>query len=78
METKYHRKHLSVSEKTKFPSGTKAIFIKLFRSSSKRYGALALYVPTSYLLQLDNLTKTSNILPVFTSIAFVIGNPELQ
>ena len=51
---------------------------KRFRSESLRYGAFALHVATSYLLQLDNLTKASDNLPVFTSTAFVIGNPGLQ
>ena len=64
--------------KTKFSSGTKTFFIKSFCSASLRYDVFALYVATSYLLQLDNLTKVSDNLPVFTSIAFVIGNPGLQ
>ena len=57
---------------------TKTFFIKSFCSGLIRYGAFALYVATSYLLQLNNLTKGSDNLPVFTSIAFVIGNPGLQ
>ena len=61
-----------------FLSGTNVIFIKSFRSAWKRYGAFALYVAISYLLQLDNLKRISDNFPVFTSIAFKIGNPGLQ
>ena len=64
-------------QRIQFSSGTETFFIKFFHSESLRYGTFALHVAT-YLLQLDNLTKVSDKLPVFTSTAFVIGNPGLQ
>ena len=63
---------------SKFSFGTKTFFIKNFRSASLRYGTFAMYVATSYLLQLDNGNKFFGNLTVFRSISFVIGNTELQ